>query len=380
VGHEIRDLNRSISLGSNAADWGRYQKAKAYQSWLAIRHGIKEGSLPQIIATRKDASSLLRSMGEIEPWVFNEAEKQIMRPNKALQNHMLQKAPVGVGSIDGGTWGSALAPYEQANDALIQTLAPLDSFDRMLADNAFYRLRMRQRNAIATVAPVAAIVGEMQPKPITLMSFDEVKLPARKAIGAAVMSDELVNFAIPGTDQAFQSELQKAVAKATDAEFVKIISEGTGVASHPSTGLTAAQFQADLQAALASIVNQTLIGSKLYLILPVGVYNTVSLLRDGGPLIGPNGMIGNIRVIGSSGATTDGVLLDASSIGADSDLATTRLSDQDTVQMADNPTTGSPNRLISLWQNNLVEILAERFFGVTVMRPDGVALITGMAS
>ena len=65
VGHEIRDLNRSISLGSNAADWGRYQKAKAYQSWLAIRHGIKEGSLPQIIATRKDASSLLRSMGEI---------------------------------------------------------------------------------------------------------------------------------------------------------------------------------------------------------------------------------------------------------------------------------------------------------------------------
>jgi hypothetical protein len=384
MGTEIRDLNRSISLGSNAADWARYQKAQAFQWWLAKRHGIKDIGLSEIIAARKDASSLLRAMAEIRLEVISGHKDLVMRNEiadaRGLQNHMLQKAPVGIGSIDGGTWGSVLAPYQQGSDAFIQSLAPLDAFDRMLTDGAFYRLRLRQRNAIVTVAPVASVVGEMQPKPVTVTSFHEVHLPAVKVSAPIVISDELIRFASPGADQAFQSELEKATAKATDAEFVKIISEGTGVASHPSTGLTASAFEADVQTALAAITNETLFGAKLYLILPVGVYNHVSLLRDGGPLIGPNGKYGNITVIPSSGATTDGILLNGSSVAADADIATTRISDEDVVQMSDSPTAGFPNHAISCWQNNLMHILTERFFGVTVLRSDGIARITAMTT
>src|SRR5262245_39692197 len=91
---------------------------------------------------------------KLSPGLSRKPKKQIMLPNKALgrdesQNHMLQKAPVGVGSIDGGTWGSALAPYEQASDSFIQTLAPDSSLDRMPNDGAVYRLGLRRRNAIA---------------------------------------------------------------------------------------------------------------------------------------------------------------------------------------------------------------------------------------
>jgi hypothetical protein len=376
----VGEVGRSISLSSAAADWCRYQKAKAFKSWLAQRHGIKESvDLPQIIAARRDASSLLRAMAEIEPGVFRAFEERVAR-NEVVDDrrlHMLQKAAVGVGGIDTGTWGSALTPFEQAQDAFIPTLAPLSSFDRMLADGALYRLQLRRRNAIATVAPVAAIVGEGQPKPLTVSAFREVRLPVIKAFTAVVLTDDVIRFATPGTDQRFQTELQQAIAKATDSAFLEIISEGTGVASNPSSGSTASAFMTDLAAALAAI--ETGAGSRLYLVLPLSVFNTVSLLRDGSPLV-VNGKIGNITVIGSSAATTDGVLVDASSIGADSDLITTKMSDQATVELSDDPTTGFPNRLISLWQENLVEILAERYFGATVLRSNGVAVITGMAA
>ena len=49
-----------------------------------------------------------------------------------------------------------------------------------------------------------------------------------------------------------------------------------------------------------------------------------------------------------------------------------------TVRLDDNPTSGT-TRLVSLWQNNLVGMRAERFFGAAVLRSDGIAVISGMA-
>jgi hypothetical protein len=169
---------------------------------------------------------------------------------------------------------------------------------------------------------------------------------------------------------------QKAIAIATDVQFLAIIAEGTGVASSPSTGLTAAQFQADVSAALQVIEPGA--GQRLYLILPVGVFNHVSLLRDGGPLV-VNGMMGNIRVIATSAPTADGVLVDASAVGAASDLVTTKVSDQASIIMQDNPTAGS-HQHISMFQNNTTVILSERFFSACVLRSDGVAVISGMTT
>jgi hypothetical protein len=141
--------------------------------------------------------------------------------------------------------------------------------------------------------------------------------------------------------------------------------------------LTAAQFLADLGTALQSVEVGT--GSKLYLILPMSVFKTVSLLRDTGGMLVVNGQIGNIRIIGSSAAVVDGVLLDGSSIAADSDLVTTEVVRNATLRMDDNPTSGS-HQIISLWQNNLQCMRAERFFGAAVLRSDGIAIISDMAT
>jgi hypothetical protein len=53
--------------------------------------------------------------------------------------------------------------------------------------------------------------------------------------------------------------------------------------------------------------------------------------------------------------------------------------DQATIQMdtaPDSPPTGSTN-VISLWQNNLVGLIAERFFTVTKVRSNSVVTVTG---
>jgi len=217
-------------------------------------------------------------------------------------------------------------------------------------------------------------VPEMAAKPVSQMSFTSVQNAAQKAIGEVVLSDELLKLTVPAADLLFQVEMQKAVALATDTRLLAILFAGSG-SSHASTGLTAAQFLADFSLALQSI--QTEASSKLYLVLPINTYKVVRYLRDtGGLLVGPNGKIGDVTVIATSGAGTNGYMLNAGAIGADSDLLTVEVSRHATVEMADNPTAGDYH-LLSLFQNNLTMIRAERFFGVVVMRPTGVATITG---
>jgi len=41
------EANRSISLGSSAADWARYVKAQCKQSWLWAHYRVEQG-LPQL--------------------------------------------------------------------------------------------------------------------------------------------------------------------------------------------------------------------------------------------------------------------------------------------------------------------------------------------
>jgi hypothetical protein len=72
----------------------------------------------------------------------------------------------------------------------------------------------------------------------------------------------------------------------------------------------------------------------------------------------------------------NGYLFNALAVGADSDLVTTKISDQAAVEMADNPTSGDYH-LVSAFQSNLTFILSERYFGATVLRSNGIALITG---
>jgi len=293
---------------------------------------------------------------------------------------MLQKAAISVGSLDGQTWGSELAYVEDASRGFLSLLPPYSAFDRLIADNAVTPMPLHQRLAKVMNAAVASYVGERTKKPLTRMSLNSEVMPLQKVVAMIAYTKDLL-LSKPGLVQdLFNTTLRNAVAQETDRRFLQIISEDTNVASSASTGLTATEFQADLRTAQRSIKSG--VGRRLYLILPLNVFDEVGLLRDGGPLI-VNNKIGNITVIPTSAEEAPnvpinyGVLCDASSIGADAGIAISRSTTQATIELDDNPTSGT-YQLISTFTGNLVAELVERAFGAVVLRPESVAIITGM--
>jgi HK97 family phage major capsid protein len=338
-------------------DFTKYAKA------LMATQGRRDDALA--LAVGRGASSRLKAMLETPISVGEISDK------------ILLKAPVAIGSVGGSTWGDELAPFRESSAAFVQSLAPFSAFDRIMSDGGFTRMPLRTRISIASTAAIGSSLSELAPKPISQMSFAQEYLTAYKAVALLVISDELAMSTAPGANDLFANQLRAAVALATDTQFLSILGDSTGVASNPSSGLAAAQLLADLSTALQAI--EVGVNSKLYLIVPTSVAKTIPILRDNGGMLVVNGQIGNVRVVPTSASTSDGVLLDASAIAADSDLVTTDVVRNATLRMDDNPTSGS-YQLVSLWQNNLQAMRAERFFGATVLRSDGIALISNMVT
>jgi hypothetical protein len=112
----------------------------------------------------------------------------------------------------------------------------------------------------------------------------------------------------------------RSVGVCSDQKFIDVLSGTSGAASSASTGLTAAEFLADLDTALQAIT----IGAdaRPYLILPPTVCKTVALLRDSsGPLFPQmtvtGGTIQGIKIVASDAAGDTGFLIDATQVAAD---------------------------------------------------------------
>jgi len=138
---QVRDLNRSVSLDSAALDFTRYAK-----SMLATKGDSSEALA---LASARGASSRLREMFETPVDYVK------------VRDEMMMKAPINVGSIDGSTWGSALAPFMEASTAFITSLAPFSAFDRILSDGGFTRMPLRTRIAIASSAAIGHELSEL---------------------------------------------------------------------------------------------------------------------------------------------------------------------------------------------------------------------------
>jgi hypothetical protein len=378
-----------MSLDSAATDYARYVKTMCAASLIA-RAGFLDDALA--LATPRNASSRLQAMIKASPQHIEEFKKQITLPTDSnarnrLLNQFMQKSAVAVGGIDTGTWGSQLAEFQESSAGFLQSLSPFSAFDRIMNDGAFTRAPLRSRVVVSSSASVGSVVSEDTLKPLGAMSFASEYLAAHKAIAQVVVSDELALSMLPGSTSQIQADLGKGVARVCDEKFLEIVSQSTGITSNPSSGLSTAQFLDDLDDALQAI--EVGAGSKLYLIVPVSVAKSLILLRDS---TGPStkfslpdvtvngGTIQGIRVVVTSAENfVDGILLDASAVAADGGVAITEVSNESILRLDDNPTAGT-FRYVSLWQNNLQLTRTERYFGAVVLRSDGIAIITNMAT
>jgi capsid protein len=193
--------------------------------------------------------------------------------------------------------------------------------------------------------------------------------PTTRASEGCVNLRKLVRSTAPEALDLIANELRRAVA--------------VGIASVPSTGMDS--FAADLASALDALSYGA--DARLYLVLSPAAAKVVAFLTDSAStatgrlfpamtVLGGN--IAGIKVVVSD-AATDAVLFDASQVCANSDTITIDASSQTSVQLSDAPTGGAAN-LVSLFQANMRAMRATRYFGAEVLRPEAVAVITGVTA
>jgi HK97 family phage major capsid protein len=243
-----------------------------------------------------------------------------------------------------------------------------------------FRIKIPRQTAGAS----AGWVGEGAPKPLSKQAFDTIQLEAYKVAVIVVITEELARFSNPSAEALIRTDLISAISKFIDQQFLdpaKALSAGTspasitnGVAGQTPSGTTLAAAFTDL----AKLVNLFATAnhpmtSMAWVMTParaatlglsrnvMGVPEFPSLGADGGTLMG-------FPVITSTnitpGSSSDRIfLIETSEILFADDGVTLDISREASLQMSDapdNPATAT-TVMVSLWQNNLVGIRAERF-------------------
>jgi HK97 family phage major capsid protein len=303
----------------------------------------------------------------------------------ALNDRHQNIAAVLKSAVAAGTLSnySAIAQLPAIATAFLDSLRNVGAFDSMLP--SMVRMPLRTRVAISSVAITGTTVAESTAKPISSLTLDSGQLDEKKALALLVVSDELLRAAGSVGSALFARELKRAVAAATDDQFILLIT--TGLTPITSSGTTAAAIRADLGAALDAIDVHD--NSRLFILLNSIVAKRWATKQNEGDLflqnMTPNGgTIAGMPVIVSDGVD-DGtiVVADAAQIAAASEMVTLDVSRQASLQMNSAPLDSPPTSqtiLHSLFQTNTVALRAERFFGAEPLGSHAVALIDAVSS
>jgi HK97 family phage major capsid protein len=308
---------------------------------------------------------------------------------------MVLRAAVAAGTTTDPQWAKPLVEYTTMADEFISLLRPATIIGRMTAVRRVpFNVRMPRQTAGAS----ASWVGEAQPKPVSKLAFDTVLIPWSKIAVISVITDELARFSNPSAEALVRSDLIETIGTYMDVQLidpsvapVANISPGSitnGAQTVPSSGTTVADVTNDLAAAM-----QIMVGANLQMRSPVWVLHprtriALSLLRTNqdlfafrdemsrGTLLGiPFVESANVPVVGT--ATTITLVDQAEIFYADDGGVTLDVSTQASLQMNDAPAGGAA-QLVSMFQNNMVALRAERYVYWLRRRDEAVVVITGV--
>lgn len=311
--------------------------------------------------------------------------------------HLVQKTAVDVGTTvaDTGnsTWAAPLVQFQVMASEFVELLMPSTIIGRI--PGGLRRVPFNVKIPRQTAGASAKWVGEGGAKPVGKLDFDTITMLWYKAAIIAVLTEDLVRFSTPAADVLVRDDLIAQVQKFLDEQFVDPSVAGSPGTSPPSitngltpvsgTGSTIAQILADLASAWAKFDNAGLEPARPFWIMrPRTARYLTTLLNANGLRVFPDvtptgGILQGAPVVTSgsvpfnTGTQTIIVLADANEILlADDGQVSVDVSREASVQMDDSPSAGAA-QLVSLWQQNLVGIRAERFINYRTRR-DGVGV------
>jgi HK97 family phage major capsid protein len=315
------------------------------------------------------------------------------------------RAAVAAGTTTDPTWAAPLVNYQIMANEFINFLRPATILGRL---TGYRTVPFNVKIPRQTAGAAAGWVGEGLSKPVSKLAFDLITVPWAKSAVIAVITQELARFSNPSAEQLVRDDLVAAIAQFLDQQLLdptvtasaglRPASITNGVAGIPSTGGTIGAVTTDFTKAVLQMSNTLLqVGNPIWIMSSTAAMY-LATLRTAQDILAFPGMAGaitnqaqqattglsflGIPVIISgyqtvTGGKSDVVLLDQSQLMvADDNQIMIDTSQEAALQLDTAPAT-PPTPLISLWQQNMLGIKAERYIYWLMRRAGAVQTVTG---
>lgn len=320
--------------------------------------------------------------------------------------HIVKAGEVAPGTSVSGNWaadlispeGAAVADFaEYLNEGTI-----LGKFG-MNGVPALRRVSFRAPLLIQTEDGDGYWVGEAKPKPLTTFDFDRNTLTPLKCANICVLSMDHIRDSSPSSDLIVRDALRNALVKVQDVAFIDPANNGASnvkpaaityqAPAIDSSGDDYTDVDVDVRSVMQKFIDtNNLLSSGVWIMSAANAVALANIRNELGQFvytgIGINGgTFFQLPVIVSNHAGTNVVLVNAQDIhyGDDGDI-TVDMSREASLEMkagTSNMTQdplgpGTGASLVSLWQNNLVGLLAEKTVNWRRRRPVSVAYLTNV--
>lgn len=350
--------------------------------------------VPKGVAFTRYAMCLAASKGQIMQAV--EIAKRFTDSTPEVE--VVLRAAAAAGTTTDPTWAGNLVAYTTMANEFIELLRPMTIIGKFGTGSipSLRRVPFNIRMPSQTGGSTVGWVGEGAPKPVGELSFGEVTLRWAKAAGIVVLTEELVRASTPSAEALVQADLTKAIAQFLDGQFVdpsvtevsdvSPASITNGVTPVTASGTDADAARADVKSVFERFIAVNLTPTNGVWIMSSSTALALSLMRNplgqkefpditmlGGSFEGLPVIVSESVPTNSNGSLI--ILANASDILlADDGGVTLDVSREASLQMSTTPSAGA-QQLVSLWQNNLVGLRAERFINWKRRRTGAVAYI-----
>lgn len=353
-----------------------------------------KSNLPKGTAFTRYAMALAASRGS----KFEAIEMAKQWRDSTPEVELRLKAPVAPGTTDDqGSpttgWAQPLVVPDNMTQEFVELLRPQTIVGKI---QGLRKVPFNIRMPRTVSGSSAGWVGEGKPKPVSKMSFDTVTLAWNKIAGIVVLTEELVKFSNPAAEGIVRQDMIDTIAEFTDQQFIDPTVTATatspasitqGITGIPSTGATVANIMTDVQSIFKTLITGNITPkagvwvmhprTALYLSMlrtAQDVYAFPGITMYGGTFYGLP-VVTSASVPIDTGDDTYIVLMDAAEVYlADEGGVALDVSREASLQMDSAPSDGAQS-LVSLWQNNLVGLRAERYITWKRRRDAAVAVL-----
>lgn len=345
-----------------------------------------KSQLPQGTAFVRAACAMLQCKGNFsEAAEYARGRWQDSTPEVALY----LKAAVAAGNTTDATWAGPLVNQGIAADFLA-LLRPATILGKI---PGLRNIPFNTKVPAQTAGGSYGWVGQGKAKPVTKLAFAADSLGIAKAAGIIVLTEELVRLSNPSAEALCRADMIAGIAQFLDQQFIDpavaavvdvnpaSITNGAPTAAATTNPLT------DIFTLLSHFASFNIPMAGLTVILSEQNAAALAMMRttDGGrafPQMSMSGgsVDGGISVIASQAAGTNVIMLQPNLIlYADDGGVTIDASREASLQMDSAPVTpgDATTVYVSLWQNNLVGLRAERFVNWKRASVNAVKYLTG---